>query len=268
MFLSEGKDTIRTPLPAYELNNLSYRTKEIFKDLLNTITCESADVQSMFNAFDCIVLDYNEAYRELEKFYEEERYMQKIYGTAPRGSEICLITKLVENEHIIEDELKIGEDGQFTLLIGKKELDKNDKRTIRYFNVFYNNRIITNREFMNEAQEWYSYFDEEQDKWVIPEDEPCYGYREQFEEVLNKYADKEYAFFYNSITDEIHCYFDKKNSPTIWLRQYGTDRITNQINFDKTIEFSTLDFKGYDCFEQMEATAQVIEHFEDEYSEQ
>ena len=231
--------------------------------MLRTLTCEGCTVQDMFNSFKKF-LDYEVSYYELEKSNYNDEYLIKTFGTAPHDNTICYIP----TEHSYqEDPLKIL-GGYFTLLIGKKELDKNDKRTVRYFNVFYNNRIITNREFMNEAQEWYSYFDEEQDKWIIPEDEPCYGYREQFETILNKYADKQYAFFYHSITDEIHCYFDKKNSPTIWLRQYGTEKITDQVNFDKTIEFSTLDFKGHDCFEQMEATAQVIEHFEDEYSDE
>lgn len=268
MFLSEGKDTPRTPLPTYELNYLSYNTKTFLRGLLNTITCESADVQTMFRDFSNH-LEYNEAYKELTqkddgyflRTLEDDEYVVRTYGYAPNCGSLCQIVTSTSPEYI-KDELKIGEDGQFTLLIGKKILDEEENRTIRYFNVYYQNRIITNRSFMNEAQEWYSYFDEEQNKWIIPEDEPCYGYREQFEEVLNKYADKQYAFFYHSLTDEIHCYFDTKNSPTIWLRQYGTERITNQVNFDKTIEFSNLDFN--EISEMLEAESQVIEHFEDD----
>lgn len=272
MFLSEGKDTIRTPLPAYELNNLSYNTKTFFRGLLNTITCEDCTVQDMFTTFSNH-LEYNEAYKELTqkddgyflRTLDDDEYVVRTYGYAPHDSSLCQIVTSTSPEYI-KDELKIRDD--FTLLIGKKEVDKEELRTVRYFNVYYQNRIITNREFINEAQEWYSYFDEEQNKWIIPEDEPCYGYREQFEEILNRYANKEGAFFYHSMNGEIHCYFDKENSPTIWLRQYGTDQITDQVNFDKTIEFLAKDFNETIGSEMLEAETQVIEHFEDEYSEQ
>lgn len=275
MFLSEGKDTMRTPLPAYELNNLSYSTKTFFKGLLNTITCEDCTVQDMFNTFSNH-LEYNEAYKELTqkddgyflRTLDDDEYVVRTYGYAPHGGSLYQIVTRTSPEYI-KDEIKIGAGSFYTLLIGKKEVDKEELRTVRYFNVYYQNKIITNRSFMNEAQEWYAYFDEEQGKWIIPEDEPCYGYREQFEEILNRYADKEGAFFYHSINDEIHCYFDKEHSPKIWLRQYGTDQITDQINFDKTIEFNLEhDFEGHEGFERFKANSQVIEHFEDEYSDE
>lgn len=267
MFLSEGKDTRRTPLPTYELNNLSPKTKNKIRQIIKTFTTEGNWMceQDMFHRLEEI-LEHKNSYYLLEKAKEQDEYKVLKYGTPINSETECLIT--IMHEHI-KDNMKIdcNEPFLYTLLIGKKEKDENN-RTVRYFNVYYKNRIITNREFMYEPIEWYSYYDEEQGKWVIPEDEPCYNYRTVFEMILNEYSDKEGAFFYHRKNREIHCYFDTKNSPTIWLKQYGTERITDQVNFDKTIEFLAKDFNETSGSEMLEAESQVIEQFEDEYSEQ
>lgn len=257
MFLSEGKDTHRTPLPVYELNNLSSKTKNKIRQIIETFTTEGNWLreQDMFNRLGEL-LDNTNSYYLLEKAKEQNEYKVLKYGTPINGKTECLIS--ISNEHI-KDEMKIdcNEPFLYTLLIGKKEKDENN-RTVRYINVFYKNRIITNREFMYEPVEWYSYYDEEQEKWIIPQDEYCYNYRTVFEMILNEYSDKEGAFFYYRKTREIHIYFDEKNSPKIWLRQYGTERITDQVNFDKTIDYELSDFK-LSATEQLEASQQVIE---------
>lgn len=258
IFISEGKDTNRTYINPGKLNVFSKRTLDTIREILYAMVLEDAEI-ALNHLVQCDITRpfLNRYLRETELEFvsgPKEIFDKNLKYNFYSNDKEYVIS--YNDKEQMEDPMFVI-DGDWAVLVGKPEKD-DDGNLTRYFNIFYTNRVITNRELMYEPMEFYA--EMEDGNWVIGDDQSCWGISGLIENVLNEHSKRNDEYFYFNKNHEIHGYWDIENSPKIWLEQ-NDGKINDKINFDKSIDF---DFKLDEADEMMNAMSQQNEQSEEE----